>query len=156
MGWERPFVPNDKGARITIRAFVTLNSGLIWEINEHTLNFVKSNQVGTGWELLALIKRQLLMSSQAIKYASIPCILWSWGNKEGYWNYNWIVLLWRFYLTHQKWCALSLTLYFCLITPVAGHFMQRLDEINVNKMNKAISSTGIGWKREWVSWTIPK
>ena len=120
-----------------ISAFICREHGLMRELEEHTLNFINTTRLGAKYaDKDAAI--DVLGSAQKKPLESSPFVVFfDYGeNKEGYWNYNHMVVQFKDVLDCLKIMYLGWDFVF-LFDHSSGHAKQRPDGLNAAKMNKS-------------------
>jgi len=136
---ERPLLPKDEGAGCMISAFICREHGLIREINDQTLALVNANRQGATYqdEEAALEINGTIYKTPLVKEKSPFLVNFEYGeNKEGYWNYNHMVLQFEDAIDVLKVLHPEFHFVF-LFDHSSGHSKQRPDGLNVSHMNKS-------------------
>jgi hypothetical protein len=136
---ERPLLPKDEGAGVMISSFIGREYGLINELDQCTLDSVNEGRRGARYadEEAAMdvygssVKPQLSLSkSPFLTY-------FDYGeNKEGYWDYNHMVLQFEDVVDCLKVMHPHYHFVF-LFDHSSGHAKQRPDGLNATRMNKS-------------------
>ncbi|KAI2508385.1 hypothetical protein MHU86_6059 [Fragilaria crotonensis] len=136
---ERPLLPKDEGAGVMISSFICREYGLIQELDQNTLDSVNEIRQGTRYadeeaamEVLGSSLKPLLLAGKS------PFLTYfDYGeNKEGYWDYNHMVLQFEDVVDCLKVMHPQVHFVF-LFDHSSGHAKQRPDGLNAAKMNRS-------------------
>ena len=136
---ERPLLPKDEGAGVMISSFICREYGLIQHLSEPTLEQVNANREGTRYsdEDAAVEVFGSSLKKPLTKDKSPFLHYFDYGeNKEGYWDYNHMVLQFEDVLDCLKVMHPNFHSVF-LFDHSSGHAKQRPDGLSATKMNKS-------------------
>jgi hypothetical protein len=135
---ERPLLPKDEGAGVMISAFICREFGLIREISGETLMFVNSNRLGASYkDKDAAIEVYGSDKKKPLTKEALPFLVtFAYNeNKEGYWDYNHMVLQFEDTVDVLKVMYPEYEFVY-LFDHSSGHSKQRPDGLNSIHMNK--------------------
>ena len=136
---ERALLPKDEGTGVMISAFINREYGLIKELDQHTLDLVNERRYGTRYadEEAAMDVYGSSLKPQLSKDKSPFLTYFDYGeNKDGYWDYNHMVLQFEDVIDCLKVLHPQFHFVF-LFDHSSGHAQQRPDGLNASRMNKS-------------------
>ncbi|KAI2513790.1 hypothetical protein MHU86_573 [Fragilaria crotonensis] len=136
---ERPLLPKDEGAGVMISSFIGREYGLIQELDLDTLNSVNEIRRGARYadEEAAMDVYGSSLKPQLSAGKSPFLTYFDYGeNKEGYWDYNHMVLQFEDVVDCLKVMHPNYHFVF-LFDHSSGHAKQRPDGLNASRMNKS-------------------
>jgi hypothetical protein len=136
---ERPLLPKDEGAGVMISSFICREYGLIHKLDQQMLHSINEIRQGARYadeeaamEVYGSSLKPLLLTGKS------PFLTYfDYGeNKEGYWDYNHMVLQFEDVVDCLK--IMHPTYHFVfLFDHSSGHAKQRPDGLNASRMNKS-------------------
>lgn len=136
---ERPLLPKDEGAGVMISSFISREYGLLQKLDERTLSFVNANRQGAKYaDEEAAIDVNGTANKKPLTLDKSPfLVFFEYGeNKEGYWDYNHMVLQFEDAVDCLKVMHPNYK-YVFLFDHSSGHAKQRPDGLNAAHMNKS-------------------
>jgi hypothetical protein len=141
---ERPLLPKDEGAGVMILSFISREHGLIQELNDDTIHRINEIRQGARYadeeaamEVYGSSLKPLLSTGKS------PFLtFFDYGeNKDGYWDYNHMVLQFEDVVDCLKILHPNVHFVF-LFDHSSGHAKQRPDGLNASRMNKSFGGKG--------------
>ncbi|KAI2493895.1 hypothetical protein MHU86_20622 [Fragilaria crotonensis] len=141
---ERPLLPKDEGAGVMISSFISREHGLIQELNDDTIHRINEIRQGARYadeeaamEVYGSSLKPLLSTGKS------PFLtFFDYGeNKDGYWDYNHMVLQFEDVVDCLKILHPNVHFVF-LFDHSSGHAKQRPDGLNASRMNKSFGGKG--------------
>ena len=137
---ERALLPKDEeGAGVMISSFIDREYGLIQKLDQHTLDLVNERRYGERYadEEAAMDVYGTSLKPQLSVDKSPFLTYFDYGeNKEGYWDYNHMVLQFEDVVDCLKVMHPQFHFVF-LFDHSSGHAKQRPDGLNATRMNKS-------------------
>jgi hypothetical protein len=141
---ERSLLPKDEGAGVMISSFISREHGLIQAIDADTIHSINETRQGARYadeeaamEVYGSSLKPLLSTSKS------PFLtFFDYGeNKDGYWDYNHMVLQFEDVVDCLK-IMHPLVHFVFLFDHSSGHAKQRPDGLNASRMNKSFGGKG--------------
>ena len=135
---ERPLLPKDEGTGLMISAFICRELGLIRELENATLETINANRLGCKYkdEEAAIVVNGFAEKKPLSQTLSPFLVYFEYGeSREGYWDYNRMVLQFEDVVDCLKVMKPEWELVF-LFDHSSGHSKQRPDGLNSSRMNK--------------------
>ena len=135
---ERALLPKDEGAGVMISAFISRELGLLREISDEKLMFINTNRLRDNYrDEEAAMEVYGTLKKRPLTKESLPFLVYfEYGeNKEGYWDYNHMVLQFEDAVDVLKVLYPEYDFVF-LFDHSSGHSKQRPDGLNATHMNK--------------------
>ena len=141
---ERPLLPKDEGAGVMISCFICREHGLLREIDKQTLNLVNASRLGQSYaDEEAAIEVYGNARKRPLENKSPFLVYFDYGeNREGYWNYNHMVLQFEDTVDVLKVMYPNYKFVY-LFDHSSGHSKQRPDGLNASRMNKGFGGKHI-------------
>ena len=141
---ERALLPKDEGAGVMISSFISREHGLIQELDEdtvHRINEIRQGAIYADEEAAMEVYGSSL--KPLISTAKSPFLTYfDYGeNKDGYWDYNHMVLQFEDVVDCLKILHADVHFIF-LFDHSSGHAKQRPDGLNASRMNKSFGGKG--------------
>ena len=136
---ERPLLPKDEGAGVMISSFIGREYGLLQELDQRTLDLANKRRLGARYadEEAAMEVYGSSLKPQLSVGKSPFLTYFDYGeNKEGYWDYNHMVLQFEDVVDCLK-VMHPLYRFVFLFDHSSGHAKQRPDGLNASRMNKS-------------------
>ena len=141
---ERALLPKDEGAGVMISSFISREHGLIQELDEDTVHRINEIRQGARYaDEEAAMEVYGSSLKPLISTAKSPFLTYfDYGeNKDGYWDYNHMVLQFEDVVDCLKILHADVHFIF-LFDHSSGHAKQRPDGLNASRMNKSFGGKG--------------